>query len=135
MIFSFEASDRRKLLGVVFQADLISVFGCPDSKQARSSTDRHGQVISSASLQTARGKETDGPSTSPGVSVQTHLGHARQTHPGETVKRNRSESPLLRPLQFCGIIHLSQLCRNPGAGYEKLYFSPCLSRPMSAHNV
>lgn len=40
----------------------------------------------------------------------------------ETVKRNRAESPLLWLLQFCGMRHLSQLCRNLGMDMPSFIF-------------
>lgn len=41
-IFRFEASDKRKTPRVVFQTDLLSVFGCLHDKQTLGSTDWRG---------------------------------------------------------------------------------------------
>lgn len=109
-IFGFGVPDRRKLLGVFFPAHPRSVHGCSDSNQPCSSPDWHSEFVSFTSDSKRQGK--GGPSTSPSVSVQTHLGHGHQTCSGETVKTNTSESPLPGPLSFCGTIQLSQLCKN-----------------------
>lgn len=54
MIFRFETSDKRKTSRVVFQTDLLSVYGCLHGKQTLGSTDWRGCAISSTLLQTAR---------------------------------------------------------------------------------